>query len=229
MGDWEDLCESLGLTASASLEEVEDRLGLEESCLSARRTKTNAILSENDRPPGLPAQVEMAFEAAGHPVPLRFTMLEYCFRFTLQSGGRFDLWYDRYGRASSFRALKASDDEYSAIRQALQTHLPRPRPADASVWSRTAERAMRDDLERDGGMGLWIDHKPLKTQVILRRTPYAAHAKNPAVERLKRWAIVVIGHHEHGPSRLHWEWGERGMLDLLKGRLLGCGFLPHDG
>jgi hypothetical protein len=229
MGDWEDLCESLGLTAAAQWEEVERRLFAGERSRSVRSTLPPAKLSEADRPGDLPLKVIAAFQAAGIDYPREVELLQYVYRFTLPTGGRFDVWYERFGRPTVFSSFAVSDAERVAIRQVLQLHLPRPCPSERGVWHRTREREMRTAFEAAGFEGLWIDHKPLKTQVVLRKTRYSSDARTPALDKSKRWGMVIIDHDPATGSKLVGEWGQPEVLQRLKDGLVVFGLLGVPG
>jgi hypothetical protein len=160
----------LGLTAAAQWEEVERRLFGDKRPRSVRSTLPPSTLSEHDRPEHLPLKVAEAFQAAGFDYPRQVEMQQYTYRFTLPTGGRFDLYYERSGRPTTFHAIGASEQDCIQIREALQSHLARPWSAERGVGNRQQERAMREGFAEAGILGLWIDHKPLKTQVVLRTT-----------------------------------------------------------
>lgn len=229
MGDWEDLCESLGLTAAAQWEEVERRLFPNERPRSVRSTLPVAKLSESDRPQDLPLKVAAAFQSAGFDHPREAEMLQYAYRFTLPSGGRFDVWYERFGRPTVFSSFAATEAERTQIRYALQLHLPRPCPSEKGLWNRTRERAMLEAFEEAGIQGLWIDHKPLMTQVVLRKTRYAQGATTPALEKSSSWGMVIIDHDPSTGSTLHGEWGQKQMLQRLKDGLMVFGLVGVAG
>ena len=227
MGDWEDLCESLGLTAAAEWEEVERRLFGHERPRSVRATLPPLTLSENDRPKDLPLKVAEAFQSAGFDYPREVEMQQYTYRFTLPTGGRFDLYYERSGRPTSFHLLNASDEDRRQIREALQQHLRRPAPAERGLWNRTQERAMCEGFAEAGIHGVWVDHKPLKTQVVLRKTQYAASATSPALDKTKRWGMVIITHDPPRASRVLGKWGDPQMLQRLLGGLIVFGLVAE--
>jgi hypothetical protein len=229
MGDWEDLCESLGLTAAAQWDEVEQLLFPNERSRSVRSTLPVAKLSESDRPQDLPLKVAAAFQSAGFDHPREAEMLQYAYRFTLPSGGRFDVWYERLGRPTVFSPFAATEAERTQIRHALQLHLPRPCPSEKGVWNRTRERAMLEAFEEAGIQGLWIDHKPLMTQVVLRRSRYAQGAATPALEKSSSWGMVIIRHDPSLGSTLQAEWGQRQMLQRLKNGLRDFGLVGVAG
>ena len=225
MGGWDDLCESLGLSPAAQWEEVERRLFGHERPRSVRATLPPLTLSENDRPADLPLKVAEAFQAAGFDYPREVELQQYTYRFTLPTGGRFDLYYERSGRPTTFHTISASEQERLQIRNALQLHLARPCPAERGVWNRTQERAMRDALKEVGVHGLWIDHTPLRTQVVLRTTQYAVGAASPDLEKSKRWGMVSIAHDPPQASRVLGKWGEPQMLQRLLDGLIVFGLI----
>ena len=229
MGDWEDLCESLGLTAAAQWEEVEQRLFCCERPRSVRSTLPSSTLSEQDRPQDLPSKVAEAFQAAGFDYPREAEMLQYCYRFTLPTGGRFDLYYERSGRPTSFALLGMSEHEGLQVRESLQHHLARPCPAEKGVWNRSREQEMYAAFRQARLHGLWVDHKPMKTQIVLRKTSYPQRAASPALERTKRWGMVILQHSPPNESSVQGKWGDPNMLQRLMDGLIVFGLAGVDG
>ena len=66
---------------------------------------------------------------------------------------------------------------------------------------------MRKAFEGAGIEGLWIDHKPLKTQTVLRKTCYAAAATSPGLDKSNCWGMVVIAHDPPRGSSVLGKWG----------------------
>ena len=242
MGDWEDLCESFGLTAAAQWDEVEDRIFGTERRKSGRSVMSPTELSDADRPKGLPEEVGAAFQAAELAPPEVREVHQYAYRFALATGGGFDLWFQRNGRPTSFAMLHSSPAALCDVRVALQIHMRRPCAAERGCWSRTQERAMRDAFFEDRWYGIWVDHKPLKTQVVLRKTRYSDTATSPALDKTKRWGMAIIQHAEVGGSTVLARFGDQklqrlledaltvfGLVDLPGAQRVGADVLPRHG
>jgi len=231
MGDWEDLCESLGLTAAAEWDDVAPFLCIEEpeNLGPPRRVLPAAVPSERNRPLALSERVEAAFRQASIDPPCEAEPVQYAYRFSLRTGGRFDLYFSSDGRPSTFAFLRASMEERAQIRTALQLNLSRPCPAEMRKWNLTRERLMRDKSLEQGWKGLWIDHKPLKTLVVLRRTRYSREATHPAYDKSKRIGVVVLQHHESDATTVLSRHGDLELQSRIVDGLIAFGLIDVPG
>lgn len=227
MGDWDDLCESLGLDPSVEWEEVEPYLCLDDPTdrPPPRQTLTAFALSEQDRPIRLPEAVITAFVLAGVQPPNDVGLHQYSYRFWLQTGGHFDLWYGARGQPTAFAVLGATPQQRAEIRAALQMHLSRPAPAEVFKWSRARERLLRRALWDQGWKGLWVDHKPLKTLVGLRRSRYRLDATSPGFAISKRVGVIVLKHDDEGETKILSRHGDAELQSRLVDGLIVFGLI----
>ena len=225
MGDYEDFCKSLSLSGAADWDDVEERTLAASVKKSERSAKSAAELSEIDRPKGLPEEVRAAFQAAELPLPEVSAEDQYAYQFALATGGSFKLYFRRDGRPTGFNMLRGSPNEVSGVRIALQLHMRRPCAADLNYWSRSRERKLREVFFLAPYRGIWIDHKPLKTQVVLRRTRYSPIATTPGLDKSKRLGMVIILHEMVGRSRVLARLGDPTLRRLLENELTVFGLI----
>ena len=155
-----------------------------------------------DRVVGLVKEVVDAFNAAGCSQPTHVELLEYCLRLSLPTGGSFDLWYSDKARATAFRLNSGTAEERAQVRVALQLHMHRPGPAEKGKWSRTGERLLRAALHEKRWRGLFVDHKPLKTLLAVRRNMYEPDAVDPAYSTSGPMTVMVLQHSDSAPTRV---------------------------
>ena len=179
-----------------------------------------------DRVVGLVKEVVDAFNAVGCSQPTSVELLEYCLRLSLPTGGSFDLWYGDRVRATAFRFNKGTPEEHMQVRTALQLHMPRPCPAEEGKWSRTRERSLRTALYERRWRGLWVEHKPLRTLVAVRRNMYPRDAVEPAYSTSGEMGVLVLEHSDSAPTRVLSGHGKPGIQQRLLGSLQEFGLVP---